>query len=109
MLVYRQKLFDKATDFLDGGGNAVMKLSRKAAIDACLNAAPRGLVVVKIEGGIWRNGTFEARLDAIWDGADPPIEKENAGRNNLNAAEFIRCQDDTYNAFILTAACVTGY
>ena len=108
MLVDRQKLYDKATDFFDGSGNAVMKLSRKAAVDACLNAALHGLVIVKIEGGIWRNGTFEARLDAIWVGADPPIETENAGRNNLNASEFIRCQEDTYNAFILTAAAVTG-
>jgi colicin-E5 Imm protein len=109
MMVNRQKLYDRAKDFFDLGGNAVMKLSRKAATDACRDAALQGLLVVKIEGGIWNNGTFEARLDAIWDGTDPPTNAENARRNNLNAADFIRSQDDSYNAFIITASGVTGY
>ena len=109
MIVDRQKLYDKAMDFFDLAGNAVMKLSRKAAADACRNAALQGVLVVKIEGGIWRNGTFEARLDAIWNGADPPTSKEIACRNNLNAADFIRSQDASYNAFIITTSCMTGY
>jgi hypothetical protein len=75
-MVNRQRLYDRAKDFFEQNGNAVMKLGRVAA--ACRAAAPQGLVVVKIEGGIWKNGTFEARLDAIWGGIDPPTDNESA-------------------------------
>jgi hypothetical protein len=41
----------------------------------CLPAAAQhGLVVVRIEEGIWHSPGFEARLDCIWDGADSAID-----------------------------------
>ena len=109
MSVDRQKLYDHARDYFDLDGSVVMQLSRSAAINVCREAVARGLLVVKIEGGIKRGRTFEARLDAIWDGVDPPIDAGTAEQNNLRAANFIRAQVKDYNAFIITDAPLTGY
>jgi hypothetical protein len=108
MVTDRQKLYHGSKDFFDRDGNAVMKLSREAAVAVCLNAVRRGLLILKIEGGIWAEGTFEAgtfeaRLDAIWDGADPPVAEIEASENNRAAADFIRSQPRSHNAFIITA------
>lgn len=109
MTIDRQKLYDQSSDFLALDGSAAMKLSRQAAMGLCTDAAAHGFVLVKVEGGIWANGTFEARLDAIWDGADPPLARAEAQQNNLRAARFIRSCDQAYNAFILTTAFLAGY
>lgn len=105
----RQKVYETAAAFFDLDERdvdyrVVMKLGRPAAIDVCAAAVDHGLLVAKIEGGIARANTFEARLDAIWDGADPPLGAEQAQTNNLRAADFIRSCADDYNAFIITAA-----
>jgi hypothetical protein len=109
MGVDRVKVYETASEFFDLDGGVVMKLARTAAIDVCRSAADHGLLIAKVEGGIDRGGTFEARLDAIWDGADPPIDHANAQANNLRAADFIRAQSDEYNVFILTDAPLTGW
>lgn len=109
MSVDRQRLYDGERDYFDLGGSAVMKLSRSAAIGVCRNAVARGLLVVRIEGGINRDRTFEARLDAIWEGADPPIDADTAEQNNSRAANFIRSQGQDYNAFIITDTPLTGW
>lgn len=103
MVIDRQKLYHEGKNFFDRNGNAVMKLSREAAITVCLDAARRGVLILRIEGGIWTDGTFEARLDAVWDGADPPVAENDASENNRAAASFIRLQPPPYNAFIITA------
>lgn len=108
MKVDRQKLYREGNDFFDLDGNAVMKLGREAAIAVCLDAASKGLLVLKVEGGIWSNGTFEARLDAIWDGADPPVEEKDAVANNRAAVNFIQFQHPGYNAFIVTVSSFAG-
>jgi hypothetical protein len=105
----RQKLYDRVEDFFDLDGNAGMKLSRQAAIALCSAATRKALVVVKIEGGIWHDSQFEARLDAIWEGLDPPMSEKQASHNNMNAATFIKSAADIDNAFILTCAAGTGY
>ena len=43
MKVNRQKLYHRGADFFALDGNAVMKLRREAAIEACLDAASQGL------------------------------------------------------------------
>src|SRR5438477_10558883 len=101
MSVNRQKLYENSEDFFALHGNASMKLSREAAAEVCSCAAAKGLIIVKIEGGIWRRGKFEARLDAIWDGLDPPTDLDTTHQNNLRAATFLRSADPAYNAFIL--------
>jgi hypothetical protein len=66
-------------------------------------AGNRGILVLKIEGGISSGGTFEARLDAIRDEVDPPLLEKNAAKNNRAAANFIRSRNPGYNAFIITS------
>jgi len=105
----RQKLYDRVEDFFDLDGNAGMKLTRPAAIGLCLAAVSKELVVVKVEGGIWSDGQFEARLDAIWDGLDPPLGQEKAKENNLKAANFIKSVPAIDNAFLITCAPAAGY
>src|SRR4051794_8094136 len=51
MVIDRQKLYHRSRDFFDCGGNAVMKLSREAAIAVCSDVTRRGLLVLGIEGG----------------------------------------------------------
>jgi hypothetical protein len=105
----RNKLYQRADDFFDLGGSAVMYLTPAAAVDVCLDAARRGLLVARVEGGIWHDPGFEARIDCIWDGADPPIATSAAIRNNEEAADFIRAKSSDHDAFVLTAPPVTGW
>ena len=104
-----ERIYDFAADYFRLNGHAIMKLTPEAAIDVCLEAAQRGLVVVRIEGGIWHSPGFEARLDCIWDGAEPPIDLESAIANNARAAEDIRRERADHSAFIICDAPLTGY
>ncbi|MDR0780002.1 MAG: colicin immunity protein [Pseudomonadales bacterium] len=109
MRVKYGQLYESSDDFFTLGGSAVMQLSTNAAISVCERAAQQGLVVARIEGGIWHSPGFEARIDCIWDGVDPPVDFEAADRNNLIAAEFIRSESQVHDAFIVTAPRMTGY
>lgn len=109
MTIDRRKLYVTPKDFFDLDGSAVMKLGRDAATELCQKALAYELLIVKIEGGIWRDATFEARLDAIWDGREPPIANNVAKKNNLQAASFIDSCDKNYNAFIITVISTAGY
>lgn len=80
-----------------------MKLDVHAAIQVCEQAAEHGLVISRIEGGIWHFPGFEARLDCIWDGLDPPVSISAAMQNNLVAANFIRSESGKHDVFVLTA------
>lgn len=84
-----------------------MKLSADAAIAVCERAVQHGLVGARIEGGIWHSPGFEARLDCIWDGVDPPVDVGAAEQNNLAAAEFIRSESQMHDAFDVTAPQMT--
>lgn len=105
----RNKLYDSAHNFFDAAGSGAMKLSADAAIAVCVEAANRKLVIARVEGGIWHNPGFEARLDCIWDGADPPLDHAAVVQNNIRAADFIRRQRETHDAFILTAPPLSGW
>lgn len=109
MSVDRRKLYQDPKAFFDLDGNAVMKLTRGAAIEACGSAADRAIIIVRIEGGISSGAKFEARRDAIWDGLDPPVARNEAQENNLRGADFIRSMDASYNAFVLTSSSIDGY
>ena len=104
-MAYEQgRLYDSADDFFRLGGDAVMPLTRAAAIAACEAASARGFTIWRIEGGHWRRPGFEPRLDCIWDGADPPMDRVAAELENATAAEFVRAADPAQDAFILTLA-----
>lgn len=109
MAVDRARLYESSADFFKLGGSVIMKLTPAAAIAVCKEAAQRGFVVARVEGGIWHNPGFEARLDCIWDGDDPPIDRNAADANNGRAAEFIKSQSPMHSAFILTAPPLTGW
>jgi len=102
------KRYADAEDFFSLHGNIVMKLTPEAAIEVCERAAKRGLLVSRIEGGIWRNPGFEARIDCIWDGAEPPLDAKAAHANNLTAIEFIRSELPEHDTFIITMLPITG-
>ena len=108
MKIDLQRRYDSADDFFSIGGSVLMKMSGDAAIAVCERATARGLVIARIEGGIWHSPGFEARLDCIWDGGDPPVGLGVAEENNLAAAEFIRSESDKHNVFVLTAPCLTS-
>lgn len=101
--------YSQAKHFFELEGSVVMKLTADAAIDVCNTASRHGLMVVRIEGGFWHDPKFEARLDCIWDGMDPPVTLAQAKKNNQQAADFIRKKSDIHDVFILTAPSIFGY
>lgn len=110
MTVDRARLYDSASDFFSLRGSVSMRLEARAAIDVCRMAADRGLVVSRIEGGVWRHPGFESRLDCIWDGRDPPLSIDSARENNEEAALFVNGKAESEcNVFILTAPSVLGW
>lgn len=80
-----------------------MKLTVTAANAVCEQAARRGLVIYRVEGGIWHPTGFEARVDCIWDGEFPPIDYHKAEANNLRAATFISSEREVHDVFVLSA------
>jgi len=105
----RNRLYDAARHFFEVAERSAMKLSADAAIAVCKEASNHGLVVSRIEGGVWHNPGFEARLDCIWDGVDPPLSAEEAEVNNVQAIDFICRERDEHGAFIITAPPITGW
>ena len=103
------ELHDSANIFFAAGGRGTLKFTPDAAVKICLSAATLGYVVARIEGGIWHSPGFEARLDCIWDGADPPISLLQAQENNAAAAHFIKAESALHNAFVLTAPPLRGW
>ncbi|MDR3322640.1 MAG: hypothetical protein LBS89_00340 [Zoogloeaceae bacterium] len=103
MKIDLQKRYDSSDDFFSLGGSVVMKVSADAAIAICKVAVKHGLVVARIEGGIWHTPGFEARLDCIWDGVDPPVDYETTKRNNQLAADFICSEQGEHDVFVITA------
>jgi hypothetical protein len=86
-----------------------MRLAPAAAMEVCASSAERGFVVARIEGGLWREPFFESRLDCIWSGSHPPLSREEAHANNLEAWAYIQSQAAVHGAFILTAPPITGW
>lgn len=103
MSIDHQISYDSAQEFFFLEGSVVMKLSTAAAIGVCEQATEKDLIVWRVEGGIWRNPGFDARVDCIWDGADSPVEFEAAEKNNIAAANFIRSKSSVLDVFIITA------
>ena len=98
----RNRLFQSASDFFLHHGSAGMKLRPAAAFEVCEQAFKHGLLVVRVEGGIWHEPGFEARIDCIWDGLTPPIADREAEENNRRAAKFVQEEQFAHSAFIIT-------
>ena len=61
-------LYDSGDAFFELKGNASMKLSPKAAIEVCNEAAKKGLWILGIDGGHWLNPGF--RIDSSGEPAE---------------------------------------
>jgi hypothetical protein len=105
----RGKLYDSAAAFFELEGNVVMFLTPDAASQVCRACTTRDELVFRVEGGIWREPGFEARLDCIWDGLEPPIDRVSAERNNQAAAEFIQNQSVAHTAFVVSTTSIRGW
>ncbi len=77
-----------------------MKLTPAAAKKVCRIATTRGLLIKRIEGGIWHNPGFEARLDCIWDAKD--WLRNDPEENNSLAVQFIDDELRRHDVFIIT-------
>lgn len=110
MALVNSKLHKDPGDFF-AWGNSTTLLTTDAAIAVCLQAAGRGLLVARVEGGIWHDPGYEYRLDCIWEGEDPPVPEREAHDNNMVAAEFIRrkSRELKYDVFVLTAPPISGW
>lgn len=109
MKIDLQQRYDSSDDFFILGGSVLMKLSTNAAVAVCERAVAYGLVIARVEGGIWHGPGFEARLDCIWDGVDPPVDRQIAEQNNNAAAAFIRLESRMHDVFVLTAPSMVGW
>ena len=58
---------------------------------------------------MWHSPGFEARVDCIWDGYDPPVNQAEAEENNRLAAAFIHSKSDVHHAFLLTLTPLTEW
>ena len=100
-MVNRQKIYEESEDFFALNGNYIMKLSAEAAIEVCKKATEKNLYILKIEGGIWHNPGFEARIDCIWDSLND-LSKTSVQENNQEAMNFIIEEKGIHDAFIMT-------
>ena len=96
------KRYDNAKDFFTLHGNIRMFLMPEAAIEVCRLCIDKGLVVGRVEGGIWHHPGFEARLDSIWDGEYFTTDPEVIQKNNLRAIENIKEEMKLHDVFIIT-------
>lgn len=96
----RDGIFSDARDFLALDGNAVMILTPQAAESACNELASLGRRVLRVEGGIWSDAGFEARIDCIWDAPDS-CANNIEGLASL-AIDFIRETMGDHNAYVVT-------
>ena len=103
MKVNRQKLYHRGADFFALDGNAVMKLSREAAIEACLDAASQGLIAIKIEGGI--GPTVHSKPEWMRFGTGPirRLKEKMRMKTISQQRTSFGSQDPSYNAFIITS------
>ena len=109
MNIDKRILYESPEAFFDLNGSVNMRLSPTAAMQVCAEAARAGLVIARVEGGIWHAPGFESRLDCIWDGQGPPLDPDQASGNNKEAARFIASQAPAHSAFILTAPPLAGW
>lgn len=102
ILVDRTRLYENAEDFFHLDGHAIMKLTPNAAKEVCRLCTEKGIVVGRVEGGIWHYPGFEARLDSIWDGENYTTDVDIIKKNNLLAIENIDEEMAVHDAFIIT-------
>lgn len=81
MAIDNNRRYESPDEYFLLDGSVEMFLTVDAAVRVCTEAAERGQVVVKVEGGIWHHPGFEAKIWCIWDGVDPPVERGYPWKN----------------------------
>ncbi|EPF2596718.1 colicin transporter [Proteus mirabilis] len=95
--------FDNGKAFFELGGNAIMKLSPKAAIEVCQEATKRNLWILGVDGGHWLNPGFRPDGSASWSGKTKLFNENKLSENNQLAIENIWDDEAAgYTAFIVT-------
>lgn len=90
-LADRINRFGDPGDFFAKQGRYWMKLTREAGASVVEKCSDKALAVSTIEGGIWHDPGFEARLDAIWHSElDSYPEDQKIAPNNAEALQFLR-------------------
>ena len=102
MSIETKRRYESYHDFFELNGNAVMRLMPAAAIAVCNEATNRNLVVLGVEGGIWHNPGFEARVDCIWDGNAHVDNAAALRQNNTDAMRFIEQNRKSHDVFVVT-------
>lgn len=95
-------LYSEVDSFFELNGNNLMKLTPDAAVELCKVCLDKEIIVVCVEGGIWNDKKFQARLDAIWTGKKPPLNLGDLMLNNERAIASIAEDRDECNAFIVS-------
>ena len=103
MSIDTSKKYD-AKDFFLFDGNAAMRLSGEAALEVCRLSTEKNWSISRIEGGIWHDPGFEARLDCIWDASCAPVGNDALKNNNEDAADFIREEMGQHDVFLITVS-----
>lgn len=99
---YWSKIHDDSNEFFNNNGSAKMYLTCAAAMQVCQHATVLGRVVGRIEGGIWNDNEFEARLDCIWD--VPDNYDNDCRKSNELARQFVKTRSANHNAFVISLA-----
>lgn len=100
--VERNKLYFDTSKYFELDGSGIMKLTPDAAVGVCEECTTRGVTVSVIEGGLWHNPGFEARLDCIWQGLYKEPDRQRVVVNNLKAIEFINDNKVVHDVFVVT-------
>ena len=100
-MIERDKIYVKASDFFNLGGDSIMKLTKLAAIDVCESASKKNCCISMIEGGYWKEPSFQSNLDAIWNCEEKVVDIKET---NQKAITFINniSESEGVDVFILT-------
>ncbi len=99
----KSKLYSSASEFFSLNGNATMRLTPTAAIDVCRIATKKGILVLGVDGGVYKEPIFEAKINCSWSAKfKSPFTSEQLNNNNALAIEDIEADRNCCNAFILT-------
>lgn len=100
MINKRTMRFDDPEAFFREEGGGWMKLSKKAAMVVIDRILKSGGTIWGIEGGIWHNPGFEARIDAITK-YNYKLSLEHEESDNILRDYFANCPEN-YDTFIIT-------
>jgi hypothetical protein len=101
--------FITSESFFSQSGSGWMKLSRAASIGVVQMLSCKGMWVISIDVGEWEDGGFRVDHGEEWnppsaiDGLIDDDLRVALFASNRDAENFIRCVDQKFDTFIITA------